>query len=239
MQKKTEHFEISMHSLTFAKKNHMDIVIIEDDPTLRADMTDFLQAQDNFRVSSFESIGAFFEHFTMDLKVDLILLDVMLNGQNSLNHMFKIKRLVPQAKVLIVTGSNMEAFLVKALMEGAEGYYLKGNDLQQLLGAIQNVTTHDAYIDPAMTKTIIKRYKSNVSEIPPTTPELQYMSQNFDLNKREMEILTGLTEGMRYKEIAERFHVSINTVRHYVLSLYRKADVNNRKDLIRKVKSLS
>ncbi|MFZ4476838.1 MAG: response regulator [Saprospiraceae bacterium] len=217
----------------------MDIVIIEDDPTLRADMTDFLQAQDNFRVSSFESIGSFVDYFTMETKVDLMLLDVMLHGQNSLNHLFKIKRLVPNTKVLIVTGSNSEAFLLKALAEGAEGYYLKGADLQVLLGAIQNVLEHSAYVDPTLTKTLIKRYKTNVPEQPTASPELNYMAQNFELNKREMEILTGLSDGMRYKEIAERYHVSINTVRHYVLSLYRKTNVNNRKELIKKTKTLS
>lgn len=217
----------------------MNIVIIEDDLELRADMTEFLQAQGTFRVASFESIGSFVDYFSMDTKVDLLLLDVMLNGQNSLNHLFKIKRLVPNAKVLIVTGSNTEAFMMKALAEGAEGYYLKGADLQLLLGAIQNVITHSAYIDPTLTKALIKRYKTNVTEQPPASPELNYMAQNFDLNKREMEILTGLSEGMRYKEIAERYHVSINTVRHYVLSLYRKTDVNNRKELIKKAKTLS
>jgi DNA-binding NarL/FixJ family response regulator len=217
----------------------MDIVIIEDNPTLRTDMTDFLQAQDTFRASSFESIGAFVDYFTTETKVDLMLLDVMLHGQNSLNHLFKIKRLVPNAKVLIITDSNSEAFLLKALAEGAEGYYLKGADLQVLLGAIQNVLDYNAYVDPTLTKTLIKRFKNNVTEQPAVFPELNYMAQNFDLNKREMEILTGLLEGMRYKEIAERYHISINTVRRYVISLYRKTNVNNRKQLIKKAKTLS
>ncbi|MEI6411302.1 MAG: response regulator transcription factor [Bacteroidota bacterium] len=217
----------------------MHIVIIEDDPELRADMAVFLRLEPSFRVSPFESIGAFINDYTTEDKIDLILLDVMLYEQNSLNHLFKIRRLIPQVKILIVTGSNTEAFLMKALSEGADGYYLKGSNLELLLGAIRAVSANQAYIDPAMTKFLFNYYKANVVEQKPVSPELSYMTREFDLNKRETEVLTGLMNGLRYKEIAERYHVSINTIRHYVLSLYRKTDVNNKKALLKKVRALA
>lgn len=217
----------------------MHIVIIEDDPDLRADMAVFLALQASFRVSAFESIGAFVDHYAIEDKIDLILLDVMLHEQNSLHHIFKIRRLFPEVKILIVTGSNTEEFLMKALAEGANGYYLKGSDLQLLLDAIRTISANQAYIDPSLTKVLFNHFKTNAVEQQPVSLELSYMTRQFDLNKRELEVLSGLIEGLRYKEIAERYHVSINTVRHYVLSLYRKTDVNNKKELLKKVRSLA
>jgi len=217
----------------------MHIVIIEDDSGLRADMASFLRLEPTFHVSPFDSIGAFINDYTTEDKIDLILLDVMLYEQNSLNHLFKIRRLIPQVKILIVTGSNTEEFLMKALSEGADGYYLKGSNLELLLGAIRAVSANQAYIDPAMTKFLFNHYKANVVEQKPVSPELNYMTREFDLNKRETEVLTGLMNGLRYKEIAELYHVSINTIRHYVLSLYRKTDVNNKKALLKKVRALA
>ena len=128
---------------------------------------------------------------------------------------------------------------MKALAEGADGYFLKGSDLQLLLSAIQAIMANHAYIDPSMTRVLFNHYRTNVVEQQPMPLELRYMARQFDLNKRELEVLTGLIDGMRYKEIAERYHVSINTIRHYVLSLYRKTDVNNKKELLKKARSLA
>ncbi|MBU6343472.1 MAG: response regulator transcription factor [Bacteroidetes bacterium] len=217
----------------------MNVIIIEDEDQIRADMTAFMQLQPGYRVHAFDSISAFIDFFKSDTKVDLILLDVMLHQENSLHHLFKIKRLVPDAKILIVTGSNAEAFLFKAIQEGADGYYLKGSDIHLLQEAIQHVLKNSAFVDPAMTRLLLKPLKSRPqTQSASIQPELQYFIQNYDLNKREIEVLTGLSEGLRYKEIADQFHVSINTVRHYVLTLYRKAGVNNRKGLLKKLKAL-
>jgi len=216
----------------------MNIVVIEDEPLLREAVTEFLNSQEDFNVTAFDSIASFVDQYRMDTRIDLILLDIMLNGQNSLHHLFKIKRLVPDSKILIVTGNKNEAYLLKAIQEGADGYYLKGDSLARLLEAIENIILNNAFVDPGMVRMLFKRFKSSAKSPAQVSPELDFMAQHFDLGKREIEILTGLYEGMRYKEIADRYHVSINTVRHYVLSLYRKTQVNSRKDLLKKVRSL-
>lgn len=214
--------------------------IVEDDRTLLSALTDFFNEQTNFRcVLSADSMGNFFEAWNRRVKVDVILLDIILGEENSLNHLYKLKSLIPNCKVIITTGKRDSNLLIKALAEGADSYYLKGSDLNQLLNIIEVTMKGGAYIDPYMAPELVGvvREHSGFSRESTLVQQLSRLEERYDLHVREMQIAKGLIAGLSYQEIGNDLNIALDTVRHYVKSLYKKLEVNNKVQLIQKATS--
>jgi DNA-binding NarL/FixJ family response regulator len=207
--------------------DRQQIVVIDEDIALRAEMVKYISKNPDYNITDFDSIGSFIDDLRIETHVDLVLLELIFNGQNILDHFYKIQRLVPSVKILITTENASESTLMRSIREGAAGYFVKSGDWTPLTQAVQRILADDAYVSPEVTKYLLKHLVINV----PVPQDNKY-----GLTQREAEMLSGLLEGLRYKEMAAKYFVSINTVRHYVLRLYRKMGVNSRKQLLSKMK---
>ena len=210
------------------------IVIVEDDPDVGQSLADFLTLSNYDVLPLCHSISFFFENLDLNNPPDVLLLDITIGNQNSINHLGKIKRLLPQVVIIIMTGHSNAEYLYQSLRQGIGGYFLKCDTAENLLAAIQMGLSDGAYLSPQATRKLLNRIK-DFSEDAIKSDKVKIAADFYQLNKRETEILTGLYEGLQYKQIADKLHVSINTVRHYVVSLYLKLGVNKKTDLIRKI----
>jgi two-component system, NarL family, nitrate/nitrite response regulator NarL len=148
---------------------------------------------------------------------DLVLLDLNLPGISGLNAMPAFRDAIPAAKIIILSQSDREADILKAISLGANGYLLKSSTITQIKAAIQIVMDGGASLDPAVAKYLLNSLQSL---LPQETLKL-------DLSGRELEILTLLGEGMMKKEISERLNISITTVAYHVKHIYEKLQVQN------------
>ncbi|MCB0560395.1 MAG: response regulator transcription factor [Lewinellaceae bacterium] len=223
------------------------IALIEDDQRLSKRMAFFLNKQDDLEcVVSAGSLGEFFERLNEKLKLDLLLLDIELSGSiNTIGHLQKIKNLLPNIKILVITGHNHPDYLLRALQEGADSFYLKGSGLPKLLEAIDTTYAGGTYLDPEAAVHIlpyIRKQKSRPKTGIPSFDECEAAAseglgeQAIPLNKREQQVAKGLIEGQSYQEIAQHINLSVNTVRHYVKVLYKKFEVANKVQLSNKLK---
>lgn len=213
------------------------VAIIEDDLKSLQATTEFLIAHKyEVRVQS-SSLPAFLESLSIDTPPDVVLLDIMVGNANMLAHLNKIKLLVPKAKIIITTGHVEPDFLFQALGAGANGYYIKGSNPHNLLEAIQAAMLDQAFLSPPAAKLLIDKMSHPGAGFAPSH-YLKGIAVQLGLNKREFQVLTGLTDEKTYQEIADENHISINTIRHYVVSLYQKAGVRKKEALIRKVREL-
>lgn len=148
---------------------------------------------------------------------DLVLLDLNLPGISGLNAIPVFRTAIPDAKILILTQSDREADILKAISLGANGYLLKSSTAAQIGAAIQTVMDGGASLDPAVARYLLNSLQSLMPRV----------NQKIDLSKRELEVLTLLGEGLMKKEISDRLNISVTTVAYHVKHIYEKLHVQN------------
>lgn len=216
--------------------NQHQIIVIDENIFIQAQILEQLSRTTDYQVFSFDSIGSFIESLRHDSQIDLILLEVTEHGQNALKHLYKIKKLVPMAKILVMTDSTTKLMLLQAIKAGSDGYYVKESGWNLLSTAIKSLLSDNGFIAPEVVKFLIEPGHPDIA-YPPPTHYTFIDTSSYGLHRREVEVMYGLLSGLSYKEMSAKYFVSVNTVRHYVLSLYRKTDVNSRKKLIKKFNS--
>jgi DNA-binding NarL/FixJ family response regulator len=150
-------------------------------------------------------------------KPDIILLDLHLPGVGGLEAIPHFSTEIPDAKIIILTQSNREDDVLKAIMLGASGYLLKSSTVKQLTEGIRTVMEGGATLDVKVAKFVLKTLKT---KLPPS--EIEHL-----LSKRELEVLSMLAEGRVKKEIAEGLHISLTTVVSHVGHIYEKLNAPN------------
>ncbi len=148
---------------------------------------------------------------------DIILLDLHLPGAGGLEAIPQFGSEIPNSKIIILTQSNREEDVLKAIMLGASGYLLKSSTVRQLTEGIRTVMEGGASLDAKLAKFVLTTLKT---KLPPS--EIEHL-----LSKRELEVLTMLAEGRVKKEMAERLHISPTTVVSHVGHIYQKLNAPN------------
>ena len=131
----------------------------------------------------------------------------------------------PGVRVVILTASDNEEHLCRAIRAGAAGYILKGVSGFELLQAIDIIYKGEPYITPSLASRVLMQ---------PHVEPLLAMSEKkrIDLTRREQQVLDHITQGLTNKEIAANLHVSISAIKHHVSDLLKKIGVRNRLEAV-------
>ena len=112
---------------------------------------------------------------------------------------------------------------MEAINAGASGYLLKSASPEQIMDSIRVVYKGGSPLTPSIARKIIH----NIQE-----QENAKSKNKIQLNKREIEVLNGLVQGLSYKMIGDKYFISIDTVRSYIRSIYEKMEVHSRSEAI-------
>jgi|LauGreDrversion4_2_1035121.scaffolds.fasta_scaffold07964_4 DNA-binding NarL/FixJ family response regulator len=148
---------------------------------------------------------------------DLILLDLRLPGMDGLGALPEFLAAAPEAKIMILTQSDAEADVLRAITLGATGYLLKSSTVNTIIDGIRTVMNGGASLDAGVARFIINTLKNR---LPQTGTEVL-------LTGRQMEVLALLGEGLLKKEIADRLKISYATVDEHVAHIYERLGVRN------------
>lgn len=197
------------------------IVIIEDDKVIREAYQYFIEQQADYKV-----VGAFgsVEQALPQLKAldpHVILLDVELPGMNGVEGIVKIKDLVKDVYVVMLSVYDNPHYVFTSLSNGASGYLTKDASPEKIIGAIQEVLMGGGPMTSNIAKMIVSSFQKNVE-----TP----------LTKRETEILEYLSQGKTRTMIANELYIDAETVKSHVKNIYAKLDVHSKADAIHKAK---
>lgn len=158
----------------------------------------------------------------MDLKPDLVLVDVGMPLLNGLDAGRELKKLIPKVKIIFLTMNPDPVVANEALRLGASGYLLKTSEWEELLKAVQNALRGVTYVTPqirhAMEEMFIRDPKS--------------LSQHKELGDRQREVLQMLAEGRSMKEIAYILHISHRTVRYHKYRIMEDLGIKNNSELV-------
>ena len=148
---------------------------------------------------------------------NIILLDLQLPGMGGLDSIRYFKEYAPKAKIVILTQSDQETDVLRAILLGASGYLLKSARVKEIVDGIRLVHRGGATLDPSVAKFLLQNLQSRLPQ------------ENLDigLSDREMEILKLLSEGLVKKQIAQKLSIGYATVDTHVGHIYEKLHVNN------------
>lgn len=148
---------------------------------------------------------------------DVILLDLRLPGSSGLDSLTDFRSAAPDARVIVLTQSDREADILRAISLGASGYLLKSATLDEITGGIRTVMAGGASLDADVARFLLNSLQTRLPE--GTSEPL--------LTERELQILTLLADGLVKKKIATRLDISYATVDTHVGRIYAKLNVAN------------
>ena len=163
--------------------------------------------------------------------LDLILMDIEMPKMNGIEATAIIKSKFPQIKIIMLTVFDNDENIFKAIKAGADGYFLKEVNPQELYNGIQETLSGGAGMTPSIALKTLKLLRE------PLVFDDSIAKEEISLTTREVEVLEQLSKGLKYNAIAENLFLSPGTIRKHVENIYTKLQVHNKLEAIQKAKN--
>ncbi len=199
----------------------LSVLIVDDHPIVVEGLRSLLQNKPEVSIAHSFTNGADVLPFLSENDVDVVLLDISLPDISGIDLCRQIKKAHPDTKVLALSNHSEHSMIAQMLQSGASGYLLKNAPADELLKAIEGVTTQKVFLSNEVQKVLLQAY-SNTQDAAPL------------LTRREREVLQWLANGHTTNAIAEGLFISPLTVETHRRNLMQKFEVSNVAALIKK-----
>ena len=198
------------------------VAIVEDDGLLRRTLERLIGEARGYRcVGTFSTAEEALETIPA-LQPEVVVMDIHLPRMSGIDCTRRLKEKCPAIGVLILTVYDDSERIFEALRAGASGYLLKRSVAKEILPAILDVKDGGAPMSSQVARKVVASFRDLAKAAEETT----------SLSEREAEILAQLSKGYANKEIADRMHVSLSTVRTHLRHIYEKLHVRSRAEAI-------
>jgi NarL family two-component system response regulator LiaR len=197
------------------------ILIVDDHPMMREALTTALSEEADMNVVGEASDGAEGIKLAVELKPDVILMDLLMPGMDGLKAIAGTLEVIPDAKILVVTSLEDEDKILSAIQAGALGYFPKTTPRIFLLEAIRKVSDGIPYLPAGIAQKLFKGIRG--TKVPAGRSAVDE-----PLTSRQDEILALLGEGRSDHEIGKTLHLEEATVRSHVHRILQRLGVENR-----------
>ncbi|HZP58820.1 MAG TPA: response regulator transcription factor [Opitutaceae bacterium] len=198
------------------------VSIVEDNATVSASLERVINNSDSCRCVSLSPNAEHALRVIPKHKPDVVVMDIELPQVSGIECTARLKRLLPEARILILTVYKDHDQIFKALKAGANGYILKRSSSKEILHAIRDVKEGGAPMSAEIAAKVVQSFHKSAAAA----------SEIDSLTRREEEILSFLAQGYVSKEIADRLGISYETVRGHLGNIYEKLHVRSRTEAV-------
>lgn len=201
-------------------------ILVADDQTLMRDgLATIINLEEDMEVIATASNGKEAYKIALELKPDVILMDVRMPVLNGVEATKFIKSQIKEVAILILTTFDEEEYIIDSLANGATGYILKSIEGDNLIQAIKDAYNGDIILPSKIAIKLATKFicsENNIGNIKNNDID------EYGFTNREKEICSLLVSGYINKQICEKLFLTNGTVKNYVANIYNKLGVNNR-----------
>jgi len=207
------YFETTMEETT------VKIIIVEDNDIIREGFELLINSMNSYEVmETFSSCEDAIKK-AVKLDPDVILMDIELPGMNGIEGTKKLKAMLPNTDIIVITIHENSDLVFQALCAGASGYMTKNTDHSKLLDAIDEVIKGGAPMSTNIARMVVESFQIN---------------QDSPLSERETQVLALLSKGKSYTVIANELFIHKETVKSHIKNIYFKLQVHSKAEAIEK-----
>jgi DNA-binding NarL/FixJ family response regulator len=192
------------------------ILLVEDQTLMRQGLKTILDLEPGLRVIGEAADGESGVKQALELRPDVVLMDVQMPHLNGVAATTQLCRQWPEAKVIILTTFDRDDYVYQGVRAGALGYLLKDAPAHQLIETIRRVHAGEVFIQPEIASRALREMMR------PTTSTIESLSE------REREVLVLLAQGASNKDMAEKLFITEGTVKNHVSNILAKLQAENR-----------
>lgn len=202
------------------------VCIVEDDRGIAASLVAVIESSPLLALAGLYHSAEEFEKALPEVLPDVVLLDIGLPGKTGIEFLRQCRNISPSTQYLMCTVFEDEEKIFNSLKAGATGYIVKNSSPEKIIESIIDIRNGGSPMSAAIARKVVQAFNR---------PQPQTDEYN-SLTPREREILTYLEDGLRYKEIAGKLNLSVETVRTHIRNIYVKLQVQSRTEALNKVR---
>jgi DNA-binding NarL/FixJ family response regulator len=200
------------------------VAIVEDNNTLRSSLAHLFNHTEGMQcVASLSNLMNVVSEFKKATP-DVVLMDIGLPNISGIEGVRTVKENFDTIEVLMFTVFEDDEKIFEAIKAGASGYLLKKSSPEEITEAVASLHQGGAPMSARIARRVIQSFQH--------TP---FPKNEYQLTTRENEILQSLTDGLSYKKLAEKYCISISTVRTHIRHIYEKLHVNSKAQAVARV----
>ena len=200
------------------------ILIVDDHVLIREGIRSLLENQSDIEILDDATNGNEAIQKAIELRPDIILMDITMPVMGGIEATVKIKEVVPDTKILVLSVHEEDHYLSEILKAGASGYFIKGGTSSELISALHTVQEGHVFLYPTMTKKLVGNYLVQLNK---GINDRNYIN----LTPREKEILKLIAEGYSNQDIASMLFLSPATIQTHRSNIMSKLQVHSRSEL--------
>ena len=207
------------------------ILLVDDQRLMRDGLRTLLELEPDLDVVGEVSNGQEAVQIYPDLQPNVVLMDIRMPVMNGVEATERLCQDWPDAKIIILTTFDDDAYVFDGIRAGAKGYLLKDVSGEELATAVRAVSSGSALLGSSVAQRVLAQFAGlAASKSTSALPE--------PLSDRELEILQLIAEGLSNPEIAARLFLAEGTVKNYVSNILQKTDTRDRTQAVLKAQSL-
>lgn len=199
----------------------IQILVADDHPIFRDGLCRLIEASPGMSVAGTAGTGQETIAAALKLKPNVVVCDVKMPGRGAIETIQELKRQLPDAAILMLTGQPEDYYALRCLKEGAAGYVTKGAATEQLIDAIRKVASGGRYISSDLAEKLVLSLDRDRDSLP-----------HERLSDREYQVMILIASGKTPKEIAAELVLSVKTISTYRARILEKMDLKNNSELM-------
>jgi DNA-binding NarL/FixJ family response regulator len=198
----------------------ISIIVVDDHEMFADSISRVLSRQPDMTVAGITGTMAEALKLAESARPDVAVLDYHLPDGDGAALAARLRTLVPDTRVLMVTGMDDERVLIAAIDAGCSGFVTKDKALTELIDAVRLVHAGDAYMPPNLLARLLPRMGKT------------YRGIGTDLTRREREVMNLLAKGLSNQSIADQLVLSVHTIRNHVQSVLAKLHAHSKLEAV-------